>query len=185
MNRLDSASIILALSEQLSANGSWSGETHMQKAAYLLTRVLEVPLGFDFILYKHGPFSFELRDELSALRGEGFLAWEVRAAGYGPSLKSGSLGDALKKQFPEYPNKYKDQIRFVAERLGAKNVNDLERFATAVFVTYEDRTKTNERAIRINNIKPHITIPEAEAAIVEADSFLKDAEEIGARCTTA
>jgi hypothetical protein len=61
------------LTRRLDEQGSWSGETHIQKAAYLLRELMDIPFGFDFILYKHGPFSFELRDELSSMRSDRLL----------------------------------------------------------------------------------------------------------------
>ena len=56
MERLQRASILLRLNEELRKSGSWAGETHMQKATFFLQELLAVPLGFDFVLYKHGPF---------------------------------------------------------------------------------------------------------------------------------
>jgi len=53
--------------------GSWAGETHIQKAAYFLQELFGVPLGFRFMLYWYGPFPFDLRDELTGLRGDGLL----------------------------------------------------------------------------------------------------------------
>jgi len=52
MNRFDKASLLVALTEKLRASGSWAGETHIQKAMYILETVLGVPAGFEFILYK-------------------------------------------------------------------------------------------------------------------------------------
>lgn len=175
MNRLESASVLLSLTEQLRKEGSWTGETHVQKAAYVLTRVLGVPLDYDFVLYKHGPFSFDLRAELSAMRAEGFMAWEVRPFPYGPSLKQGDLGPALKSQFSAAGERYKKQIEFVAKHLGGKDVKALERFATAIYVTLELKTPQDQRAAKINELKPHVSIPEAEQAVWEADEFLKEA----------
>jgi hypothetical protein len=63
MERLQRASILLTLNEELRRAGSWAGETHMQKATYFLQELTRIPLEFDFVLYKHGPFSFDLRDE--------------------------------------------------------------------------------------------------------------------------
>ena len=174
MNRLETASILLSLTERLKEYGSWAGETHIQKAAYILTKVLGVPMDFEFILYKHGPFSFDLRNELSALRAEGFLAWEIRGLRYGPSLKAGELGDALKTQIAGAPRMYENQIDFVARKLGDKDVKALERFATAVFVTLEGHTPRINRAIRIHELKQHVTVPEAEAAVQQADAFLAE-----------
>jgi hypothetical protein len=60
MNRLQRAVVLLSLLERLKERGSWCGETHLQKSAYFLQDMLSAPLGFDFILYKHGPFAFDL-----------------------------------------------------------------------------------------------------------------------------
>lgn len=175
MNRLESASVLLSLTEHLRKMRSWTGETHVQKAAYVLTRVLGVPLDYEFILYKHGPFSFDLRDALSAMRAEGFLAWEVRPFPYGPSLKEGELGPALKSQFLAAAERYKNQIEFVARKIGSKDVKALERFATAIYVTLDLNAPLVQRAAKINELKPHVSIPEAEQAVREADEFLKEA----------
>jgi hypothetical protein len=174
MNRLETASILLSLTERLKEHGSWAGETHVQKAAYILTKVLGVPMDFEFILYKHGPFSFDLRNELSALRAEGFMSWEIRGLRYGPSLKAGELGDALKTQVANAPRLYQNQIDFVAGKLGGKDVKALERFATAVFVTLEGQARPADRATRIHELKPHVSVPEADAAVQEADAFLAE-----------
>jgi uncharacterized protein YwgA len=176
MNRLETASILLSLVERLKEQGNWAGETHVQKATYLLSKVLRVPLNFEFILYKHGPFSFDLRNELNALRAEGFMAWEIRRFLYGPSLKAGELGEALKTQFSSAPQTYRDQIDFVARKIGGKDVQALERFATAVLVTLEEEHTNTERANRIHQLKPHVTLPEAESAVREADEFLAEAQ---------
>lgn len=60
MERLNRAAVLLNLVETLRSKGSWASETHFQKAAYFLQELLRVPLEFEFILYKHGPFSFGL-----------------------------------------------------------------------------------------------------------------------------
>src|SRR6059036_3096299 len=74
MNRLQRAVVLLSLLEQLRARGSWCGETHLQKSVYFLQELLGVPLGFDFILYKHGPYAFDLSDEITALRADLLLS---------------------------------------------------------------------------------------------------------------
>ena len=60
MNRLSQDAVLVGLARRLYEQGSWTGETHIQKAAYLLHELRDVPFDFAFILYKHGPFSFEL-----------------------------------------------------------------------------------------------------------------------------
>jgi uncharacterized protein YwgA len=185
MNRLDRASLLVALTEKLRASGSWAGETHVQKATYILEKVLEVPAGFEFILYKHGPFSFDLRDEIGTLRTDGFFDWEVKSEMYGPSLKAGPLSYALKQQFPSMPEKYVSEIDFVASRLGHKNVAGLERLATAIYVTLNERTPADRRAARINELKRHVSLSEAEAAVEEADRLISEAKAQFANVMTA
>jgi hypothetical protein len=172
MPELNNASLILALTEKLRENDSWAGETHLQKAVYVLNRVLGVAVPFDFILYKHGPFSFDLRDEIGWMRSSGFLEWEVRSNYYGPSLKTGRLGPILRQQFPEQPQRHSTEIEFVAKRFAGKNVALLERLTTAIFVTYDEPTPAGERALQIHRLKPHISIPDAEAAVIEADALV-------------
>jgi hypothetical protein len=176
MTRFDRASLLLALIEQLRDNKSWAGETHLQKAAYILERVLGVPINFEFILYKHGPFSFDLRSEISSLRADGFLEWEVKSEVYGPSLRPGPLSTHLKRQFPAAPEQYNSEIDFVATRLGSKNVAELERLATAIYVTLDEQTATESRSTRINELKHHVSLPEAEAAVREADEIIREAK---------
>ena len=175
MPELNDASLILALTEKLREKQSWAGETHLQKAVYVLNRVLGVPVPFGFILYKHGPFSFELREEIGWMRSSGFLEWEVRSNYYGPSLRPGELGPILKQQFPEQPIKHSDEIEFVATRFAGKNVAQLERLTTAIYVMLDEGTPFEKRALRIHNLKPHIGVPDAEAAVNEANALVQAA----------
>src|SRR5258708_25235783 len=150
MNRFEKANLLVTLTERLRAHGSWAGETHLQKATYILERVLGVPIEFEFILYKHGPFSFDLRNEIGALRAEGFFEWEVKSQQYGPSLKPGPMSELLKRQFSASSAAFDQKIEFVATHLGNRNVADLERLATAVFVTMNQSTTPKaSRATRI------------------------------------
>ena len=59
MDRLRRAAILTQLVGNLRREGSWCGETHVQKATFFLQELMEVPLGFNFVLNKHGPFSFD------------------------------------------------------------------------------------------------------------------------------
>ena len=77
MERLQRAAILLSLAENLRDKGSWCGETHLQKAAYILKEMFGVPLDVDFVLYKHGPYSFDLTDDLARFKADGILQEEV------------------------------------------------------------------------------------------------------------
>jgi hypothetical protein len=177
MDRLRRDVILIRLIEALRERGSWCGETHLQKAAYLLQEMAGAPLGFEFILYKHGPFSFELRDELSAMRADGFISLQVQDPSYGPSIVPEPGADALRKRFPKTLGAHEARIKFVAEKLGDKKVVELERLATAFFVSEEagPRTSPDTRARRVHAIKPHISVDQALEAVRTVDGWRGEA----------
>ena len=60
--------------------------------------------------------------------------------------------------------------------MAGKNVGELERVATAMYVTREADTKTGsqERAARIHELKPHVSIEQALEAVIEFDRIKRD-----------
>jgi uncharacterized protein YwgA len=67
--------VLLSLMNEMRAKGSWCGETHIQKSVYFLQELLEVPMNLEFILYKHGPYSFDLADAVTAMRADSLLEY--------------------------------------------------------------------------------------------------------------
>ena len=176
MNRFEKANLLVTLAERLRANGIWAGEHHLQKAAYVLERVMGVPVEFDFILYKHGPFSFDLRDEIYSLRAEGFFEWEVKSQKEGPSLIPGPMSGLLRRQFGGAVDAFIPKIDFVASHLGKRNMAELERLGTAIFVTFDEPLDRESRATRINELERHVSLPEAETAVRDADQLIGEAQ---------
>ena len=175
MNETQEKVVLTALIESLGKRGSWCGQTHVQKNAYFLKELLGVPFEFDFILYKHGPFSFELRDELTGMRADGLLDLEARPYPYGPSLVATEVAEALVERFPKTLARYKAAIAFVTEHLGAKGVVPLEKLATALMVTRESKElSVEERARRLTDLKPHVSIDAARNAVEEVDAMLAE-----------
>lgn len=177
MNKLKRAAVLTRLMEELRKRGSWCGETHVQKSCFFLQKLMEVPLGFDFILYKHGPFSFDLRDELTCLRADNLIRLEPQWP-YGPKLVPTDLGKHIQEICQNTVQMYDDHIAFVADKLGAKDVSCLERLATALFVTLdaEKGASVDERSRRLTELKPHISHDEAKAAVEEVDQFIEEAQ---------
>jgi hypothetical protein len=54
-------------------------------------------------------------------------------------------------------------------------VADLERLATALFVTLNEKEEGKSREIRITELKPHIRIDEAIEAVKKVDAIKKEA----------
>jgi len=167
MKRLQREALILSLIENLLKNGSWCGETHIQKSTYFLQELLRVPLGFEFILYKYGPFSFDLSDELVSMQADDIVLLKLRPP-YGPSVQPGPMAERLKSLYPKTLKKYEKEVVFVAKELGGCTVGDLESIATALYVIRHGSRKEDDlqkTASCIREIKPHISSEQAISAL--------------------
>jgi hypothetical protein len=178
MNDLPLFRLILTVAGKLRRHGSWTGETHVQKVGYFLQELLGVPLKADYILYKHGPYSFDLRRTLSTMRAYQYVDWQPNPYPYGPTLVEGQLADTLKR-FTDEPAEYREKIDFVAEWLGTKRVAELERLGTALYVTLTEGAAAQDRAARICELKPHVAAAEAQDAVTELDTMIARACERG------
>lgn len=177
MNDLEKGLLLTELADRLIAKGSWCGHTHLQKSVYFLQELLGVDLGVEYVLYKHGPYSFDLEEAVMWCRSAYLLDKEYKAAGYGPQLKPTTTSRNHRSRFPRLLARYAGQMDFVAERLGSKGVAELEKLATALYVTRElGRTATPEqRAKQIHAYKPHVSEPDALAAVHEFDRIATEA----------
>jgi len=172
MERLKRSAIVLSLIEHLREKGGWCGETHIQKSTYFLQELLNVPLGFKFILYKHGPYSFDLSDELMAMRADMIVQLKSQQP-YGPSIVPGPTSEQLKRLFPKALKEYENKVSFIASQFAEYGIAALERIATAFFIANQNDMDTRQQiATKINDIKPHISMKEALEAL-ETQSELK------------
>jgi len=181
MKKLQRSAIVLSLIEALSEKNSWCGEIHIQKTTYFLQALLEVPLGFDFILYKHGPFSFDLSDELMAMRADMMVRLKVHPPN-GPSIEPGPTSEQLKRLFPKTLKKYEGQVKFIAKEVAIYNVAVLERLSTALYVILE-KGKTGPEEISqivsyITELKPHISSEQARTALEQEAEIRNKAKEL-------
>lgn len=180
MDRIKKAALTVKLADSLRENGSWCGETHIQKTCYFLQELLHVPMGFNFVRYRHGPFSFDFRDELTALRADGLLALELRNL-CGPQFVATERGRRIERTFPKIVGKYRSQIEFVACKLGDRNVAELGRLATALFIRLDPKgsiKSADQRAARLNEIKGHIPLDAAKEAVREVEGIIDDAQSL-------
>lgn len=177
MESVEKKAIVITLMRSLAEAGSWCGETHLQKAVFMLQALTGVPTGYDYILYKHGPFSFDLRDELATMRAENLVELIIRSPDYGPAIIPTANSDRLKKAAKEALAKFQSEIAFVAQTVGKKGVAELERLATALFIFPDIPTDApvEDGARRLRALKPHVSEADALAAINEARELTKSA----------
>lgn len=171
MTRLKRAAIVTALADALRDQGSWSGETHLQKATYLMQEMLGVPLEYDYVLYKHGPYSFDLHDELAEMRADDILEVISQHPPYGPKLESGEGAEQLRERFPNTLRKYERQVGFIAETLGNEGVIELEKLATGYWVKLNEGGSAEAQAQTLHELKPHISVAEAERALERVEEM--------------
>ncbi len=166
MERLERAAFIGALIGALEEQGSWCGETHIQKTGYLVQKMGNVPLDFNYIMYKHGPFSFDFRDELTAMRADGFLSLKVQPYPYGPSIGVTESGKKLLEKFDGEISNYRETISFSFTKLAAKGVVASNGCAPHYMSQMRWKTLLLNKADRICERKPHIS-PEIAAESIK------------------
>ncbi|NLV16857.1 MAG: hypothetical protein GXY50_06605 [Syntrophomonadaceae bacterium] len=179
MEGIKRQAVVLSLVESLKEHGSWCGETHIQKSFFFLQELLKVPTNFDFIFYKHGPFSFDLRDELSIMRANTTLEFSAKPYPYKPSYTPGAASGKLKEVHKKSAEEFRGSIEFIAKEFSGKGVAELERLATALYVTLENEKckDTAERGKLVHELKPHIAIEQAVESIKKVDDLTKRAKD--------
>ena len=170
MTAKEKFAVLLQLAVELRKNGSWAGETHVQKATYFLQELLGVPTAFEFVLYKHGPFSFDLRESLNEMEAERLIELKEQRYPFGPKIAEGQAAPRLRASAPSAQN-FEKQIAFISHELSNAGVAELERIAMALFVTLDSAIKPADRAQKLVELKPHVTLPEAKTAFTKLEEI--------------
>jgi len=171
-------SIILELAIRLKEKGSWCGETHIQKTAYILKFFGVEQMDYEFVLYKHGPFSFDLHGELAVIRNANLLSLVILQDQYGPSWEVTEIwGRRFVERHQNEIKGVKRKIQFVVDWVGSWDVKALERISTALMISSDQpRTPAEFRAQLLNKIKPHISLVDAERATRQVDFKIDEAK---------
>ncbi|HEX9982151.1 MAG TPA: hypothetical protein VGF69_02710 [Thermoanaerobaculia bacterium] len=173
MNDLQRSAVIAALVKECRARDAFCGETMIQKSVFFLQELLKVPLDFEYQLYIYGPFSFELQRHVSSMTADDMLA--VRQLEYGSTFEPGEHLTYLETRSAETLRNYRGGIDFVVQHLAGRGVKQLERVATALYFTVSTPDSSAEqRAAKIREVKPHITIDEARNAVEEVDRWRRE-----------
>ncbi|WP_018085605.1 hypothetical protein [Desulfurispora thermophila] len=179
MEKIEKQVTVLALLEKMQQYGSWCGETHLQKCLYFLQELLKVPVGYQYVLYKHGPYSFDLHDEITEMRAKMFLELRPRQYPYGPSIVPGKIAGRLKELYAEPFTRYAGQIDYVAQKLAVLGVAKLEQLATSLYVTLKNPAASlEERACRVVELKPHVDKTAALEAVQLIDEMQQEVADL-------
>jgi hypothetical protein len=170
MTDVQRSAVIATLVKEFRAKKAFCGETHVQKSVYFMQELLGVPLGFEFLLYIYGPFSFELQSHLAAMRADDMIT--VRPLDYGATFEPGEQLPYLEQHLPKTIGRYRNAIDFAVTTFAGHGVKELEQLATALhFTTAEPNESQQKRAERILDVKPHIRMEEALRAVAQVDRW--------------
>ena len=173
MNTEEKEAVLIALMTGLREQKSWCGETHVQKAAYLLQEGLDVPIGLDFVLYKHGPYSFDLHNLLGEMRADMLVTAQARPYPYGPTLVPTSNASHVETRHSGLVDQHRGKITYLACQLASHGVASLERLGTALYVMRKHSEISREQQTqKIVSEKPHISENLATKALEEIDDLL-------------
>ncbi|MGE5365524.1 MAG: hypothetical protein ACM3SM_15435 [Bacteroidota bacterium] len=156
---------LLELISKLHSHQSRCGETHIQKTVFFAHELLRIPVSFEFTLYKYGPYSFELSEELSVLRAYNYL--KVIPQQYGVSIIPTDNINPM-RTLANDANLYEPKLDFIAKRLGSKKVSELEKLSTVLYIKKRlGISQEDAIANKLNELKPHIDIFAARMAVEE------------------
>lgn len=169
--------LVVELAKRLRLEGSWCGETHLQKATFIIQDLIKSNLGYKFVLYKHGPYSFDFNSEINSMRASDILEFQFPREAYGPSIAPTAFGERIREANQENIREFVPMVNFIAKWFAAKDVRHLEKIATAYYVTKKNpRDPAFERAKRLSSLKPHVDMDSAEEAVRVVDEKRQQAK---------
>lgn len=174
LDRRELRALLCALTGTMREKGSWTGHTQIQKSCLFLQKLLGVPLRYEFELYLHGPYSFELRDDLDLMIELEELELEPRP-GYGPSFLVTDRG----RQLSQGNARFETEIEFVAQQIAQRDIRQLEQLSTAYFLSVQDNDLSDDGIpAEVNRLKPHISVEVARDALAEVKALARQAKEL-------
>ncbi len=175
LGNIDRWAVVAQFVSGMRANQGWAGETHIQKTLFFAQELLQVPCGYHFVLYKHGPYSFELHDDLGRMLTNSILGLEPRPP-YGPSFRLEDIGDGIVQQRKKVVDRYSKHSEFLIDMLSGKDVKELERLGTALLLKKEfPGTDHVTLAGKIVELKSHVTNDSALEAAQEVAQMMESA----------
>ena len=177
--------LIAAMVERMRESDGWAGETHIQKGLYFWKTLCGAPFSYSFILYKHGPYSFDLHNDMGQMMADRILTLEPRYP-YGPSFLPGRSATSLAKRYEETLKRHRGSMEFIVTSVGNLDVRTLERYATALYVI-KGHPGINDTELErmITKLKPHISSEQASEALRAVRILVDEANAEGVLAASA
>ncbi len=154
------------------SSGGYCGQTHIHKAAFIGQELLGMPFGLHWQLHHYGPFSRDVRPGLDLCEREGTVATQVHPKGLRITRPVDAPPIAL-------PVEFQEKLQLLAQRLAPMTRDQLEKVATAAWVTRfpgGSDMSVQSRAALVHRLKPHISTAVAVKAVAYLDDLVNRAE---------
>lgn len=174
MTNKESLAMLFQMIKSLIEAGNWTGETSIHKAFYILQKLKEVDVKYDFVLYLHGPFSFALRDDISKYVAYDYIKLVYDSPKYGPKHNLTDASIRFLNENQDSVEKYDEQINAVCNLINTSSVSSLEKLATALYVMKELNQAGTDAEKKLMELKPHIKPDEAKNAVNEVTRWIQD-----------
>jgi len=150
------------------SSGGYCGQTHIHKAAFIAQELLGVPFGLKWEMYTYGPFSRDVRPGLARCEQEGMVVMQRHSNG----LRIRRAAEAPPSSLPV---EFRKKLQLVAQHLAPMDRGQLEKVATAAWVTRSTHGRGSgieSRAVEVHKLKPHIDTEIAEKAVSYVDDLI-------------
>jgi hypothetical protein len=178
MERLARHALVAELVRAMGEAGSWCGRTHVQKTLFAFQALFQPEPGLQspFRLYMHGPYSFQLDDDLTEMEFYGALERD-RQPPYGQRYGVRPGAETLRQRFGNGVDRWLLPLRFVAREVATRTARELEALATLIFVATDEREGLRDAApgqqlAYLRRLKPHLSEAEVNAARAEYQRLL-------------
>lgn len=166
MSELQGYAIVLRAVHGLNAARSWTGKTHVIKTLYIASTKAALP--FEFVLFKHGPYSFDANDAIEFMSAVGLLNMTATPP-YGVQLKPGRLEGAVESEVDP-------DVLLIVDRaiqsVGSSDVKELEALATSIWVAEKENQIDEVGWLRaVKELKPHLSDQLISAGIKKAKDW--------------
>jgi len=172
MERNQRIKLLLHIIDKLHSKGDRNGETNIQKLAYFIIKAKLAPLDYDYVLYNYGPYSFQLKDDLTYIEESRMVCKEPDSSGFGfkyiPNYEMDFVDETLKET--RFQSKI-DQLIIKFRQIPAKN---LGLIATYMYIYDKNQDIDDENLINaVHNIKPMFNKFELENMLKEHNDLIK------------
>lgn len=147
------------------------GKTKLQKLVYLLEKLKNVSVGYDFCFYTYGPFSSDLAADLDYVNTVGGVRIDYEPSINMFEIKPGENVTRLTEKSKDFLVQNNSSIEEIVDRFGSKQAKELELLATLVFVAKSGILDHDKLVKKVKELKPRFSFEEIENALEQLKTW--------------